>query len=125
MRLAVVGSREFNDYEFMKKILEHYPCTQIISGGAKGADSLAKQYSAEKGILLKEFLPNWDVYGKSAGFIRNKRIVAASDEVVAFWDGESKGTKHTIDIAEESGKPVHIYWPPPDKDEDITEGVGV
>ncbi len=122
MKIAVVGSRDFDDYEFLKKILDYHPCTKIISGGAPGADTLAKQYSAEKGIPMKEFPANWDVYGKSAGYIRNKQIVEVSDEVVAFWNKKSRGTKHTIDLANDANKPVHIYWPP---EPDIMEGIGI
>lgn len=122
LALAVIGSRDFDDYEFLKKIIDYHPCTQIVSGGARGADTLAKRYAAEHCIPLKEFLPNWDAHGKAAGFIRNKQIVEAVDELVAFWDGESRGTKHSIDLAEQAGKPVYKYWPP---EPDITEGVGI
>ena len=55
------------------------------------------------------FLPDWDKYGKSAGFIRNKLIINEADMVVAFWDGKSKGTKNSIDLAINAGKPVDIY----------------
>ena len=122
MKLAIVGSRNFDDYEFLKKIINYHPCTQIISGGARGADTLAKRYAVEHGIPIKEFLPNWDVHGNSAGFIRNKQIVEACDELVAFWDSISKGTKHSLDLAEESGKPVYKYWP---SEPDIMEGIGI
>jgi predicted Rossmann fold nucleotide-binding protein DprA/Smf involved in DNA uptake len=122
MKLAIVGSRSFSDYEFLKKMIDYHPCTCIISGGAKGADTLAKRYAVEHGILIQEFLPNWDLHGKSAGFIRNKQIVEASEELVAFWDKKSPGTKHSIDLAEQAGKPVYIYWP---SEPDITEGIGI
>lgn len=110
MNLAVVGSRLFDDYEYMKGILKFHPCTQIVSGGAKGADTLAKKYATEHGIPIIEILPNWNVHGKSAGYLRNNAIVEKADEVVAFVvEGHSKGTQHTINIAEKTGKPVHIY----------------
>lgn len=111
LRLAVVGSRGFNDYSFLAEILQWYPIKQIISGAARGADALASRYASEHDIPLKEFPAEWDRLGKSAGFIRNKLIVEACDEVVAFWDGKSRGTKHTIDLADNSGKPVSVYWP--------------
>jgi hypothetical protein len=111
VRLAVVGSRGFSNYEFLKEILQWYDIRQIISGGAKGADQLAAQFASEHDIPLKEFLPDWNRYGRSAGYRRNEQIVEACDEVVAFWDGQSRGTKHTINIAEEKSKPVAIYWP--------------
>lgn len=122
MNLAVVGSRSFTDYDFMKKILAFHKCSKIVSGGAQGADALAKKYAVENGIAYQEFLPNWNQLGKSAGFIRNKQIVDASDELVAFWDNKSPGTKHSIDIAETAGKPVYKYWPP---QKDLLEGVGI
>ena len=122
MKIAVVGSRDFDDYEFLKKILSYHPCTKIISGGADGADTLAKQYATEHGLGYQEFLPNWDAYGKPAGYLRNKQIVDASDELVAFWNKISPGTKSSIDLANEADKPVYIYWPP---EPDIMEGIGV
>lgn len=111
LKYAVVGSRNFSDYRFMQDILQWFEIKQVISGGAAGADSLARQYANSNNIPVIEHLPNWDLYGKSAGFRRNKTIVENSDEVIAFWDGSSKGTKHSIDIATEMGKPVHIFWP--------------
>ena len=84
----------------MFNVLEKHYISQIVSGGAKGADSLAARYANEKGIPLVVFLPVWDKYGKRAGFVRNKEIVKASDIVICFWDGQSRGTKHSIDYAE-------------------------
>lgn len=117
MYIAVVGSRTFNDYEqFQNKFNEYIislkiPSTEItiISGGAKGADSLAEKYSNE--ILKRKpiiFKAEWKRYGRAAGAIRNKQIVKACDELVAFWDGESKGTKISIDEAIYKGKIVRI-----------------
>ncbi len=111
IRLAVVGSRGFSDYPFMKKVLQWYDIKRIISGAAKGADQLAASFANELGIQLQEFPAEWDKYGKSAGYLRNEKIVEACDEVVAFWDGKSRGTKHTINIATEMGKPVSTFWP--------------
>lgn len=122
MKLAVVGSRNFDDYEFLKKMLQYHSCVQIISGGAQGADTLAKQYAAENGIPIREFIPDWDAHGKSAGFLRNEQIVKHCDELVAFWNSTSRGAKHSIDLAEQAGKPVYKYWPP---EPDLMEGVGI
>ncbi len=109
INLAVIGSRSFDNYEYMEEILNWFDIKTLISGGAKGADTLAKKYAAQNSIPYKEFLPQWDKFGKSAGYKRNIQIVNAADEIVAFWDGISKGTKHSIDIATEQGKPVHIF----------------
>ncbi len=121
MKAAIIGSRTFNDYQYLKEILGWFQFERIISGGARGADTLAKRYAAEHGIYLKEHLPNWDRDGKAAGFIRNKLIIADADELIAFYDGSSKGTAHSIKLAEESGKPVHIFWP---TDEDMLKDIG-
>lgn len=106
--MAVIGSRSFNNYEYLKNHLQFFDISLIISGGARGADSLARQYAMENGIPIKEFIPQWEIYGKSAGYIRNKEIVLHADEVIAFWDGKSKGTQHSINIANEMGKPVTV-----------------
>jgi hypothetical protein len=108
MILAVVGSRSIVDYEWVKKkILETYPLdeiTEIVSGGARGVDSLAEKFAREYKKKLKVFPALWDVFGKSAGFQRNYQIVDYADEVIAFWDGFSNGTKHTIDTASQKRK---------------------
>ena len=103
--LAVVGGRDFDNIELLTSTLDSYIDTlvgdydvTIVSGGAKGADELAKKYALNKGLSFKVFIPNWD-NGTKAGPIRNKKIVQASHEVIAFWDEISKGTKSTIDIA--------------------------
>ncbi len=111
VKLAVIGSRSFRDYPFLKNILKWYDISMVVSGGAEGADTLARKYAVEQDIKLKEFKPDWNKYGKSAGFRRNDQIVQEADEIVAFWDGNSRGTKHSINLAEEQGKPVYIYWP--------------
>lgn len=101
MRTIIAGSRTFVDYELMKFHLQNYrfPITSIISGCAKGADSLGEQYAIEKGIPLEKYPANWNKYGKSAGYRRNEQMADVADALIAFWDGESKGTKHMIDIA--------------------------
>jgi hypothetical protein len=117
IRLAVVGSRTFDDYGYMKEVLEWFDIKEIISGGAGGADKLAERYAAEKGIPIRIFKAEWDKYGRAAGYKRNVQIVEAADEVVAFWDGKSKGTKHDIDLAEKMGKPCHVFRPRLPEDE--------
>lgn len=113
MRIAIIGSRGFNDYDKLEKTLNEYldkedKVSMIVSGGARGADSLGERWAKENGIETLIFLPDWNKHGKSAGYIRNKDIIENSDLVIAFWDGVSKGTKHSIDIARSSGKEVII-----------------
>lgn len=109
-KMGVIGSRTFTNYKYMKEILDSFSFSEIVSGGAKGADSLARRYAEEKNIPITEILPEWDKYGKSAGFKRNKLIIDQSDAIVAFWDGVSRGTAHSISLARKNGKDVHIFW---------------
>ena len=108
-KVAVIGSRGFNQYDVLCKILDdNLNISEIISGGAMGADSLGERYAIERGIPVTIFRPDWDKYGKRAGFIRNTDIVTAADIIVAFWDGISKGTANSIATAGRLGKPVII-----------------
>jgi hypothetical protein len=108
MKVAVIGSRDFNDYEEVKQTLLTINITLLVSGGAKGADSLGERYAKEHNIETKIFLPDWDKYGKKAGFLRNTDIINEAELIIAFWDGQSKGTKDSIDKAEKKGKKVVI-----------------
>jgi len=108
MKIAVIGSRNFNNYNKLCEILSQYEISEIVSGGAKGADSLAERYSKEYNIKITIFYPNWKKFGKSAGPIRNKEIIDYCDHVVAFWDGSSKGTKSSINIANRLKREVNI-----------------
>ncbi len=81
----------------------------IVSGGARGIDSLAEIEAKNLKIKTIIFKPDWDRYGKKAGFLRNILIINEADKVIAFWDGASKGTKHSIDLAIKQDKPLDIY----------------
>lgn len=110
MKIAVIGSRGFNDYDKLKTSLEEYKDTStlFVSGGAKGADSLGERWARENNIPVKIFYPDWDKHGKSAGYKRNIDIVDNADIVVAFHDGISKGTQHSIDLAKSKSKELII-----------------
>jgi len=112
MKIAVVGSRDFENYELVKSVLDlatkHGVLDEVVSGGARGADFLGKKYAIENNVPYKEFPAQWDIYGRGAGMIRNKLIVEYCDMLIAFWDGTSKGTKNAINLARKSGKRVFI-----------------
>jgi hypothetical protein len=108
MKVAVIGSRSFNDYELLRQTLSKLEITLVVSGGAKGADSLGEEYANANNIPTKIFLPDWDKYGKSAGMLRNSDIINEAEIVVAFWDGESKGCKDAIAKANKLNKKVLI-----------------
>jgi len=110
LKIAVVGSRGFNDYDYMTSILNNIEdITLIVSGGAPGADRLAEMYADQNNINKLILKADWDKYGKSAGMIRNKDIVDNAEFIIAFWDGVSKGTKNSIDRAKKAGKQVVVF----------------
>lgn len=109
LKIAVIGSRGLH----IKDLKPYLPkeTTEIVSGGAKGIDSDARAYAAEHGIPLKEFLPDYARYGRNAPLKRNLLIIKYADAVIAFWDGQSRGTKYVIDRCREMGVPVNVYTP--------------
>ena len=110
MKLAIIGSRTFNDYNFLNEVLESFKpkLTLVVSGAAKGADTLGEKWAIQNKIQTLIFPADWEKYGKRAGFIRNEDIIKNCDCVIAFWDGESKGTKHSISLCEKYNKPYKI-----------------
>ncbi len=113
MNIAIVGGRDFNDYNLLKETLLAYIATNgapenIVSGGAKGADSLATQFATEMGIALLVFKPDYQKYGRGATLVRNTQIIENADVVFAFWDGQSKGTKDSISKAQKLQKELYI-----------------
>lgn len=113
LKIVVAGGREFNDYLLLEKELDsifkqYHDDITIISGAARGADTLAVAYAVRHSMNFIKMPADWDTYGKSAGYRRNEDMAKFSDVVVAFWDGKSKGTKHMIDIAKSRNMPLHI-----------------
>ena len=115
MNIAIVGSRGFTEYSLLSSTILSFLKEQnildkptIISGGAKGADTLAEQFADENDFPKQIFKADWDRYGKAAGYIRNVEIIKACDVCFAFWDGQSKGTKMDIDLCKEAHKPCFV-----------------
>jgi len=106
MKLAIVGSRHITDI-ILEGYIAEYP-DEIVSGGAKGIDTLAREYAQRHGIPLTEYLPDYERYGRSAPIIRNKKIIEHADKVLAIWDGKSKGTLSSINFARKLGKEVTV-----------------
>ncbi|MDY6790522.1 MAG: DUF2493 domain-containing protein [Thermodesulfobacteriota bacterium] len=108
MKIAIVGSRSFQDYGLLMKTMAKHKPSAIVSGGAKGADTLAERYAGEIGVDCIIFKPDWKRYGRAAGPKRNKQIVEAADRIIAFWNGKSRGTFSTITLAMKARKPVDV-----------------
>ena len=102
MKIAIIGSRDLFVYDLEKYLPPGIE--EIVSGGAKGIDSCAREYANRNNIKLTEFFPEYKLYGRSAPLKRNLQIIAYSDEIIAFWDGKSRGTKYVIDKCKGLGK---------------------
>ena len=107
MKVAVIGSRTAH----VENLGDYLPkeTTEIVSGGARGIDTDAREYANKSGLKLTEFLPEYNLYGRAAPIKRNVLIVDYADMVLAFWDGSSRGTKFVIDECEKKGKPIKVY----------------
>ena len=107
MKVAVVGSRDL----YVDDLSPYLPkeTQEIVSGGARGIDSCAARYAKEHGLKLKEFLPDYERFGKQAPLLRNLEIIDYADMVLAFWDGESRGTYFVIENCKKKQKPIKIF----------------
>lgn len=119
MRLCVIGSRSIEDVDFVFKTIDRFIKDQtvgkvtLISGGAKGVDSLVKEYAKLRAYDFVEFVPFHVLdrtveFSKRYFFIRNKQMVLNADKVLAIWDGKSSGTEHTITLARKHNVPVMV-----------------
>jgi len=114
-RVIIAGSRSFNDYELLREqclsILQEKMRTHrviIVSGHARGADSLGERFANEFSLPFELHPAKWRLLGKAAGMVRNAEMAKCSDELIAFWDGESRGTRHMINFARKRGLEVSV-----------------
>ena len=107
MKVAIIGSRNLVINDLQNYLPENV--TEIVSGGAKGIDTCAREYANAHGIKLTEFLPEYNKFGRSAPLKRNLQIIDYADEVIAFWDGVSSGTKYVIDNCRKAKKKITVY----------------
>lgn len=127
-KVIIAGTRSFDDYSLLcrkcdeillKKAQTH--SIVIISGTAKGADSLGERYACERGYTIQRFPADWKTSGKAAGVIRNAEMAKAADALICFWDGKSRGTYNMISQAKRNSLDTriikylkkHIILPPP------------
>ena len=108
-KILVCGGRDFKDRDLLFNVIDNIQPEEIISGMAKGADSIAAEYATRFGISLLKFPADWEKHGKSAGPIRNQQMLdeGKPDLVVAFKGG--RGTAHMVSIARKAGIPVKEY----------------
>lgn len=105
MKVVVCGSRSIESYGLVRSAIEGAPfdVDHIIHGGARGVDNSAKRYAAINGIEATEINPDYGLHGDSAPLKRNTEMVKKGHGLIAVWDGESSGTKHTIEEAKQHG----------------------
>lgn len=113
--IIIAGSRTFTDFNLLVAtcdivINETFSdkSIKIIEGGAKGADLLGRRYANLRKYPVETFPAQWSLYGKAAGYKRNEQMANVSQALIAFWEKESRGTKHMIDIATAKGLEVFI-----------------
>ena len=107
MKVAVVGSRSLCVTNLEKYLPEE--TTELISGGAAGVDTSAREYALAHDIPLTEFLPDYQRYGRVAPLKRNISIIENADLVLAFWDGTSRGTRFVIKNCKQRGVPIRLF----------------
>ena len=113
-RICVAGGRDFHNYKVLAAVLTQYLSEStekaaIVSGGANGADAQGERYAREYRMELHIYPAEWQTYGKRAGFIRNAAMAHIADELVAFWDGRSRGTLNMIEQMMRLGKPAAVF----------------
>ena len=113
MKVIIAGDRNFTDYDFVKEKLDYYLSDKtksfiIISGNARGVDSLGERYARENNLPLEVYPADWDKYGKSAGMIRNRQMADVADGLIAFPSFSSIGTKGMINEAKKRGLSIRI-----------------
>lgn len=114
IKVIIAGGRNFDDFNRLCQVCDEFLQDQnnieIVSGAYKGADLLGERYAAERNYPIKQFPADWRRYGKSAGLKRNTEMAAYADILIAFWDGESKGTKNMIVLATQAGLNVKVIY---------------
>ena len=114
MKLIIAGGRDFSNSDLMNEKLDYLLSNtpqneiEIVSGCAKGADSMGERYAEIMGYAVKQFPANWDRDGKAAGPIRNREMAEYATHLIAFHDGVSRGTANMIQVAKELGLKVRV-----------------
>ncbi len=111
MKTIIAGSRSIWDDVSCFILIEQHrdTITEVVSGNAQGPDRYGERWAWSRNVPIYRFIPDWRLHGKAAGIIRNKRMGDYADQLIALWDGESKGTDHMISYMNQLNKPVHLY----------------
>ena len=112
-RVIIAGGRDFNNYPGLAKAMDQLLANVtdeivVVCGMAQGADRLGERYGKERGYSIRYFPADWDRKGRGAGFIRNEEMAKNADALVAFWDCQSRGTKHMIETAKKHKLDIRV-----------------
>jgi len=110
MKTIIAGGRDVNDYALLLAAIEeaNFTITEVVSGGAKGADALGEQYAESMNLTLKIYPADWEKNGRAAGPIRNRQMAEYGEQLIALWDGKSRGTKNMIETATKKGLTIYV-----------------
>lgn len=110
MKVIIAGSRGITDDNLIREAIykSGFNVTEVVSGHAIGVDRAGEAYAQLNNLKVTLFIPDWNKHGRGAGFIRNEQMAEYADALIAIWDGESKGTKHMIDIAKKKNLQVYV-----------------
>lgn len=113
-RVIIAGTRSFDDYNLLREKCDFFfqkkKPTAIVCGEARGADTLGKRYAMEHHVPVISMPADWELHGKKAGHLRNQEMARCADALIAFWDGQSRGTRDMIEIAAEKGIPIRVVY---------------
>jgi hypothetical protein len=106
VKVIIAGGRDFDNYDYLSETMKNLNIivSEVVCGGARGADSLGEKWAQINGIPVKYFPADWDGLGNYAGHARNRQMAEYADFLVAFWDGKSKGTQNMISTMQQLGK---------------------
>lgn len=110
MRTIIAGGRDVTSHGHLVRALQNcgWRPTVVLSGAARGADTLGEEWAIMCGVPLEKYPADWDMFGKRAGYMRNSEMAEKAEALIALWDGKSRGTAHMIEIAKRHGLRVHV-----------------
>lgn len=116
LKLVIAGSRRINCYQCVETAFSLSPFSleeigEVVSGGAAGIDYLGEKWAEAHGIPVKRFPANWKAHGKYAGYKRNREMAEYANAALIIWDGQSRGTRDMIMVADQAGLEVYVHKP--------------
>ena len=114
LKIVIAGSRTITDITALQFAIDRsdFPITEVVSGCARGVDTLGEQWANSEGVPVSYWPANWARFGRAAGMYRNAEMASYADGAIILWDGESRGTLDMIDKMRRLGKPYEVYMAP-------------